>query len=90
MLDYVYDKENLCIKEDEARVEAKLISTTNNKFDYIIGRTGILEIKLNFSAKFLNYEKFLITSIVKSFEVKEKILTIKTLNSIYVFEILNC
>lgn len=69
-------------------MQVELISTTNKNFDYLVGNTGDLEIRLK--ALFGYDEGTLVTSKIKKV-VYEKLkdgteITVHTKNSLYVFE----
>ena len=63
----------------------KMVSTTNEKFKYLEGTTGILQYDEAYNIYWFN--NFHTSSIVKTVEWKTKgFITIKTLNSVYVFK----
>ena len=74
-------------------LRATLISTTNTKFEYLVGTKGSLKYKINYSAYFDNLCNYLWTSVVNSIELEEHQdsikVTLHTLNSVYVFSVDN-
>lgn len=73
-------------------IKAKLINSTNAKFTYMINKTGQLHFKKTYSANFFYIdnlqEGYLVTSVVKAIELKDNVLYLNTLNSVYAFEII--
>jgi len=61
----------------------KMVSTTNDRFKYLEGTSGILQKDDFFNIYWFN--KFHTSSIVNKKETKTKI-TLQTLNSVYVFK----
>ena len=67
-------------------MKAMLVYTTNEKFKYMQGATGILHYKKNVSGVFEMLRGFLTTSVIEYIEETENTIVLKTMNSVYVFE----
>lgn len=68
--------------------QAKLISTTNPKFQYLIDTVGSLTVTSFALFEYNMLRNYLITSSILETKLDDTILTINTLNSTYVFQIM--
>ena len=64
----------------------EFISTTNPKFKYFEGSTGILKYIKGFSANFELIDGFLYTSDVQEIIEEDGVIELQTLNSVYKFK----
>jgi hypothetical protein len=73
--------------EQGAKVNTKMINSSNGKFQHHIGKGGYLEV--NESIKFINLDnnKLFVSSPIIGYKFVYNIITLYTLNSIYIFEV---
>ena len=65
---------------------ATLVSTTNTQLKRHEGLKGILNMRVNGSAYIENPFEYLYTSTVQEIDIEKDIITMRTMNSIYVFK----
>lgn len=73
--------------------DVELISTTNARFDSMVGTLGKLEYRKGIGAFFDTIKRYVYTSVVKEVDLEEHegfiYVTLTTLNSIYKFKVKN-
>jgi hypothetical protein len=67
----------------------KFVNSSNTKYKYFEGTEGALFAKSGGSASFYpdSIPKYLVTSVIDVITISQKLITLKTLNSTYTFEL---